>query len=154
MNTGTQSKYWYCTGFCLCSWCLLNNECSNTVLLKFLTLHGTQSFLSMFINIFHQSLSHARQIKLTPFHLISLRSIIKLSPHICLGLHSSIFPSGLSKKTQCKCFLFHACCMAHPSHPLWFAHAHYNYNFNDTNESWNHNLNEHNSRFPQLLLLV
>jgi hypothetical protein len=52
-----------------------------------------------------------------------------LSFHLCLGLLTGLFPSGVSFDLQglnqnfiCISYLFHACYMPHPSHPPWFDH--------------------------------
>jgi len=52
----------------------------------------------MFTRACHLSLSSARCIQPTPSHPISLRSVLILHFHPCLGLFSGLFPSSFSTK--------------------------------------------------------
>ena len=84
-----------------------------------------------------------------------MRSIIKLSPHLCLGLHSCISPSGLPKKTQYT-FFFASMHAAWPTHLVFLGLFMLItiITLNDSNVSWNHNLNDYNSPILRLPLLV
>jgi len=60
------------------------------------------------------SQSCARWIHSTPSHPVSLRSILILSTHLCLGLMSGLFPFRVSKQTiVCICHLPHECYIPH-----------------------------------------
>lgn len=54
-----------------------------------------------------------------PTHRISLKYILTLSSHLCLGFHSNLSPSDFPTKTL-YALLFRACYMHYPSHHLWF----------------------------------
>jgi hypothetical protein len=56
--------------------------------------YGTRRFFTVFTRALHWSLLRARSIQFIPSKPISLRSILILSVHLRLGLHSSLFPSG------------------------------------------------------------
>jgi len=57
-------------------------------------------------------------------HLISCRSIPISTSHLCLGLPSGLFPSGLpTKPCVCRSLLPHACHMLRRSHSFLFNHS-------------------------------
>ena len=49
-----------------------------------------------------------------PFHFISLKIDALLLFHLCVGLSSGLFPSGVANKNRF-CMLSHTCHMPHPS---------------------------------------
>jgi hypothetical protein len=61
---------------------------------KFPAFYGTRRFLTPLTSTRHLSLSWAIPIQSSHLHATSWRSILKLSSHLCLGLPSSLFPSG------------------------------------------------------------
>jgi hypothetical protein len=82
--------------------------------------------ISMFTKALHWSLPSARWIHSIPIHLISLRSILILSPHLRLSIPSRFFPSGSLNKIL-YAFLFSLPFLLHvlPSHPPWPDHSNY-----------------------------
>jgi hypothetical protein len=66
-------------------------------------------------------------IHINPIHTIPsyLRYVIILSTHVCLGLSSSLFPSGFPTNIL-YAFLFcpHSCCVPCPSRPSWLEGSH------------------------------
>jgi hypothetical protein len=52
----------------------------------------------MFTRAFHWSLSWARSIQSIPHRHISLRAILMLISHLCVGLPNGLFPSGFPSK--------------------------------------------------------
>jgi hypothetical protein len=69
------------------------------LLTKILLSYGTRSFITVFTQARHWTLSWASWIQLAPSIPISIRSILLLSSHLCLGLPSGLLPSGLPTKT-------------------------------------------------------
>ena len=66
---------------------------------KLPTFHGTRRFITALTSVRHPSLSWASPIQSIYTHPTSWRSILILSTHLCLGLPSSLFPSGFPTKT-------------------------------------------------------
>ena len=64
-------------------------------------IYGTQRFITAFTNGHHLSLSWASLIQSIPPHPTSLRSILILPSHLCLGLPSGLSPSGFFTKILC-----------------------------------------------------
>jgi hypothetical protein len=72
----------------------------------------------------HWYLSWARSIQFIPLHPISLSSILIISTHLRIALHSGSFPSGFP--TNILSFLFlPMCCMPCLSTPPWLDHSKY-----------------------------
>ena len=76
---------------------LLEKLISSFLVKKFSSFYGTQRFITS-LSAHHLSLSWDRSIQSIPPHPTSWRSILILSPHLCLGLPSGLFPSGFSTK--------------------------------------------------------
>ena len=60
--------------------------------------YGTRRFISTFTSARHLSLTWASSIQSIPPHPTSWRSILILSSHLRLGLHSGLFPSCFPTK--------------------------------------------------------
>jgi hypothetical protein len=76
----------------------------------------------MFTIASHLFLSWARWIQSTPSHTTSLRSILILPSHLCIGFPCDLFPLSFPTKTLYTFLLSHACYMPHPSHFPWLDH--------------------------------
>ena len=91
----------YFLTYLLTPWCrvLLEKPTSMQLVKKFPAFHGTWRFITALISICHLSLSWASLIHSIYPHPTSWRSIVILSTHLCLGLPSGLFPSGVPNKT-------------------------------------------------------
>jgi len=91
-------------------------------LLNILLPYGTTSHATVFTKAHQWTLSWASRIQFFPSISVSLRSILMLSSHLRLGIHSGLFPSGLRNKT-CE-HLFTPPCVPHirPTYPALFNH--------------------------------
>ena len=80
--------------YLLTPWCRVRLEKLTGLQLvkKFPAFHGTRSFITAHTNVRHLSLSWASPIQSIHPHLTSWRSILILSTHLRLGLHSGSFP--------------------------------------------------------------
>jgi hypothetical protein len=67
---------------------------------KFPEFYGTRIFITAFTSARHLSLSCASPIQSKPPHSTSWISMLILSSHLRLGLHSGLFPSGFPTKTM------------------------------------------------------
>ena len=66
---------------------------------KFPAYHGTRRFITALTSIRHLSISWANPILSIYPHPTSWRSILILSTHLRLGLHSGLLPSGFPTKS-------------------------------------------------------
>ena len=66
---------------------------------KFPAFDGTRRFITALKSVRHLSLSWASPIQSIYPHPTSWRSILILSTHLRLGLHSGLLPSGFPSKT-------------------------------------------------------
>jgi hypothetical protein len=107
------------------SWDLLEQLPAVQLLKNFPTFYETWRFISTFTRALHWSLSWARSIQLITPNPISLRSSLILSTHLCLGLPSSLLPSGFPTISYIQSFSPHSCCVSYPSHPQWLHHSNY-----------------------------
>ena len=94
------ADYWTHT-YLLTPWSrvLLEKLTGLQLLKKFPAFYGTRKFITAFTSTRHLSLSCASSIQCIHPHPTSLRSILILSPLLCLGLPSGPFPSGFLTKT-------------------------------------------------------
>ena len=83
-----------------CSRVLLEKVTASQLIKKFPTSYGTRKFITAFTSARHHFLSWASSIQSMPPYTTSRKSILRLSPHLCLGLPSCLFPSGFPAKTQ------------------------------------------------------
>ena len=87
--------------YLLTPWCrvLLEKLTGLQLVNKFPAFHGTQRFITALTNIRHLSLSWASPIQSIYPQPTSRRSVLILSTHLLLGLHSGLLPSGFPTKT-------------------------------------------------------
>ena len=86
--------------YLLTPWCrvLLGQLTGLQLVKKFPAFHGTRRFITALTSVRHLSLSWASPIQSIYPHPTSWRSILLLSTHLRLGLHSDLFPSGCPSK--------------------------------------------------------
>ena len=90
---------------------------------KIPAFYGTRRFNITFTSALHLFVSWARSIQPMPPHPTSSRSILILSPHLCLGLPNGLFPLGLPHQNPIyTSALPHKCHMPYPSHSSRFGH--------------------------------
>ena len=84
----------------LTPWCrvLLEQLTGLQLVKKFPPFHGTRRFITALTSVRHLSLSWASPIHSIYPHPTSCRSILILSTHLRLGLHSGLLPSGFPTK--------------------------------------------------------
>jgi hypothetical protein len=102
------------------SWALRVKASVVQLLYNFLTLYGAQRLIIVLLS---RPLLHILS-QISPYHpILSVRSILILSIHLCLGLPSDFPCSFLT------CILYavllHSCYMSCPSHPPWLYHSSY-----------------------------
>ena len=90
----------YILSYLLTPWSrvLLKKLTSSQLVKKFPTFNGTQRFITVFTKAHHLSLSWAGSFQSMPPHPTSWWCILILSPDLCLGLTSGLFPSGFPTK--------------------------------------------------------
>ena len=78
-----------------------SSEAKRSSVKKFPTFYGTRRFITAFTRARHLSLSSSRSIQSMAPHPTFYRYILLLLllSHLCLGLSSGLFPSGLPTKT-------------------------------------------------------
>jgi hypothetical protein len=97
------------------SWALLEKLSTVQLFKDFPAFYGTRRFITAFTRALHWFLFWARSIQSIPSHPICLRSILILSTHLRLGLHSGLFPSGISTNIL-YAFLFFPIRATFPAH--------------------------------------
>ena len=87
--------------YLLTPWCrvLLEKLTGLQLVKKFPAFHETRRFITALTSVRHLSLSWASPIQSIYPHPTSWRSILILYTHLCLGLPSSLLPSGFPTKT-------------------------------------------------------
>jgi hypothetical protein len=98
--SSSSSSYYYYYYYYVTPWSriLLENLIVTQLLKKFTTFHGTRGSVAVFTIARHWFLSWARWIQSTLSHPISIRFILILPFHVCLGLPSGHFPTGFPTK--------------------------------------------------------
>ena len=91
----------YLLTYLLTPWCrvLLAKLTGLQLVKKFPTFHGTRRFITALSSVRHLSLYWTSPIQSIYPHPTSWRSILILSTHLRLGLHSGLSPSGFPTKT-------------------------------------------------------
>ena len=97
---GTAVPLTYLLTYLLTPWCrvLLEKLTGLQIFKKFPAFHGTRRFITALTSFLQLSLSWASPIQSIYPHPNSCRSILILSTHLRLGLHSGLLPSGFPTK--------------------------------------------------------
>jgi hypothetical protein len=101
------------------SWALREKLPIVQLLKNFPEFYGNRRFITVFTRALHWPLPWSRSIQSIPPYPTSLRSILILSPLLCLDLPSGLFPSGFPTNILCSPLLNHSCYMPCLSHPPW-----------------------------------
>jgi hypothetical protein len=131
MLSCTLYRYFECneiyegTELTLWSWALLERPLDVRPLDSFPAFHGTRRFNTAFTGALHLFLSWARPIQSTSPHPTSSRSILILSTHLRLGLHSGLFPSGFPTNNLYALFSPNSCYIPSPFHPHRLDYSNY-----------------------------
>jgi len=112
--------------YLLTPWCrvLLEKLTGLQLVKKFPAFHGTRRFITALTSVRHLSLSWASPIQSIYPHPTSWRSILILSNHLRLGLHSGLHPSGFPTKTLYTPFPHPTRHMPSQTHSSRFYHPH------------------------------
>ena len=94
-----EEVHWKARGLTPWCWVLLEKPTGLQLVKKFPAFHGTRRFITALTSVRQLSLSWASPIQSIYSHPTSWRSILILSTHLCLGLHSGLFPSGFPTKS-------------------------------------------------------
>jgi len=101
---------------------LLEKLIGSQLVKKFPTSHGIRRFITTFTSAHHLSLSSTRSIQSMPPHHTTWKSVLILSSHLCLGIPSGLFPSGLPTKPCIHLCFTHTCYMPCQLHYSGFYH--------------------------------